>query len=274
MQNKKTTAILAALFLLPWGMQCLVNNFLPIYVAALPFATEKTVGLVTGLGSAITVGSQMIWAAIADRSGRKSRVLCLSLLIVAMCAVLFLVIPVKSVAVLLILTVLFYSSYMTHQPLIDTIGAEQYTKTKHTFSWFRSFASLGYGAMELLFVLLPHDSESIIFLYIAILAFASAGISLLLSDSKGSSVSNEQTRSAEKLTFSAPFVKYLVFTFFLFLCNSAITTFFPVFFTAENGLNGNIGLFSLIAGAGTFLEWGIMLLFSKKLQLCRSQLFL
>ena len=270
MHNKKTSAVLVALFLLPWGMQCLVSNILPIYVASLPFASESTVGLVTGIGALITMLSQFVWASIADRSKRKSRVLCTSLLIVTAASALFLAVPVTNIVILLVLTVLFYSSYMTHQPLIDTIGAEQYSQTKHPFSWFRSFASLGYGCMELLYILLLllNDNNGLIFLYIAILALASAVISLFVQDAKPAA--SETIKTAEKFTITASFVKFLVFTFFLFVCGSTITTFFPVYFTAEDGLRGDTKLFTLIAGVGTFLEWGIMLVLSKPISKLKS----
>lgn len=264
MQNKKTSAVLAALFFLPWCIQCLVTNILPMYVGGLPFATESTIGFVTGLGALITMVSQLIWSNIADRK-RKSRVLSASLLIVTVTSVLFLVVPVNNLAILLVLTVLFYSSYMTHQPLIDTIGAEQCSRTRHAFSWFRSFASLGYGCMELLYavLLLLNNNNSLIFLYIAILALASAAISLLVQDKKPDVTVTDMKKTAEKLTLTPSLVKFLIFTFFLFVCNSAITTFFPVYFTGETGLKGDTKLFTIIAGFGTFLEWGIMLVLSK-----------
>lgn len=265
MQNRKTSAILISLYLLPWGIQCLVTNILPIYIGELPFATESTIGLVTGIGALITMVSQLVWARIADRSKRKSRVLSASLLIVTVAALLFLAVPVRNLSVLLVLTVLFYSSYMTHQPLIDTISVEQCDRTRHPFSWFRSFASLGYGCMELLYILLLllNDNNSLIFLYIAILALVSAVISLLVQDRKPAASSTGVTKTTEKVNLSAPFVKFLVFTFFLFISNSVISTFFPVYFTDETGLNGDTKLFTLITGAGTFLEWGIMLVLSR-----------
>lgn len=265
MQNKKISAILIALYLLPWGIQCLVTNILPIYISELPFATESTIGLITGIGALITMVSQLIWARIADRSKRKSRVLSASLVIVTVAALLFLAVPVRNISVLLVLTVLFYSSYMTHQPLIETICVEQCDRTRHPFSWFRSFASLGYGCMELLYILLLllNDNNSLIFLYIAVLALVSAVISLMVQDRKPAASPAHVTQIMEKANISAPFVKFLVFTFVLFVSNSVISTFFPVYFTDETGLNGDTKLFTFITGVGTFLEWGIMLVFSR-----------
>lgn len=272
-KGSRTSATLIALYLLPWGIQCLVNNILPIYIGGLPFATESTIGLVTGIGALITMVSQLAWASITDRSRRKSRVLFVSLLIVTVASVLFLVVPVRNLCVLLVLTVLFHFSYMTHQPLIDTICAEQCTRTRHPFNWFRSFASLGYGSMELLYILLLllNDNNSLIFLYIAILALTSAGISLLMQDGKPAVSAARAEKTTEKTAMGAPFVKFLVYTFFLFVSNAVISTFYPVYFTDETGLNGDTKLFTLIAGVGTFLEWGIMLVLSKPISKLKPQ---
>ena len=126
--QKKLTYIMAFLYILPLGLQCIIGNFMPIYVASLPFATEKTVGEVTALGAIVTMLSQLIWTKCADKSGKKRDLLTLSLILVAAFSLLFLI-NIKSKPLLFIFVILFYSCYMTHQPLIDTIVSENHSKT-------------------------------------------------------------------------------------------------------------------------------------------------
>ena len=83
MKNKRITFALIALYFLPWGIQYLINNFMSVYVASLPFATEKTVGEVIGLGAIITCISQTVWPYFAGKAKNKSNVLCLSLVLLA-----------------------------------------------------------------------------------------------------------------------------------------------------------------------------------------------
>ena len=83
MMQKNLTFPLMMLYLVPWGIQCIIGNFMPVYVASLPFATEKTVGEVAALGAVITMISQVVWTKFADKSKNKNNVLVLSLILLA-----------------------------------------------------------------------------------------------------------------------------------------------------------------------------------------------
>ena len=63
--------------------------------------------------------------------------------------------------------------------------------------------------------------------------------------------------------FNKDFIMFLVYTFFLFMGSSFLSTFFSVYFTSEGGLGGTIGLFSLLVTVATFIEWAIMMVFGK-----------
>ena len=129
--SRRLPVFLTALYLLPWGIQCLVNNFIPVYVASLPFATAQTVGDVVGLGAVITVFSQLLWSFFAGKAKNKSNVLALSLLLLGIFSLLFLIKGITKPLLFLFVT-LFYSSYMAHQPLIDTIAPKSRSPSRGT----------------------------------------------------------------------------------------------------------------------------------------------
>ena len=151
--QKRISFALIGLYLFPWGMQVLVDNFISVYTGSLPFATEKTVGEVGAIGAIVTMLAQLIWTRAAGRTKDKSNALTLSFVLVAVFASMFLIFDVTKPLLFLFVT-LFYSCYMTHQPLIDTIASDNYGKTGRPFGWFRSFASFGYAAMGFLFTFL------------------------------------------------------------------------------------------------------------------------
>ncbi len=261
----KTSVALVALYLLPWGIQCLVNNFMPVYVASLPFATERTVGEVVGLGAVITALSQLAWAFFAGKSRNKSNVLALSLLFLGASSLLFLSEDMTR-ARLFLFVILFYSAYMAHQPLIDTIASENYHKTGRSFGFFRSFASLGYAVMGLVFTLLPNENPKIFFLYCAVLAI----LSLVFSKTVSAKEEVKKEKSSGRV-FTTRFVLFLVYTFLLFVCSSSISAFFSVYFTGEEYLGGSVGIFSLLVSVSAVAEWLLVILFARWIPKMRSK---
>ncbi len=256
--NKKITISLIALYLLPWGIQCLINNFIPVYVASLDFATPKTVGEVAGLGAIITALSQLVWSYFAGKSKNKSNILALSLFFLTVFSLLFLKRNITK-SQLFIFVTLFYFCYMVHQPLIDTIASENYLKTKHSFGFFRSFASLGYAVMGLIFTVLPNEKPWLFFIYVAVLA----AISLVFSKTINCRTETKILESKDKKVFNNVFIKFLIYTFILYISSSSILAFFAVYYTSENALGGNVGTFSLLISIAAFAEWLVVLLFSK-----------
>ena len=264
----KTTLPLTLLYLLPWGIQCLVNNFMPVYLSSLPFATEKTVGYTVSLGAAVTMATQLAWAKAADQTGKKSGVLALSLLMLAVCSLPFLIGGMTE-ARLYLMIVLFYSCYMAHQPLIDTIAAENCQNTGLAFGRLRSFASLGYALCGLMFGLAAHRSANDFFVYVAGLAVVSALAAKGMPEQPRAygphttQKSPPETRPPGKAILNRAFLHFLVYTFLLFLCSSMLSAFFPVYYSTDRGLNADIGALSLMVSAGTFVEWMIMVLFGR-----------
>ena len=245
------------LYLLPWGIQCLVNNLIPIYVDSLSFATEKTIGFVTGLGAVITAISQIVWAYFAGKSKNKSNVLALSLFLMAVFSFLFLKKDITQTQ-LFIFVILFYACYMVHQPLVDSIASENYTKTKFTFGFFRSFASLGYAVMGMVFTILPNSNPSVFFLYTAILA----AISCFISKTVDCRVVEKASENKDKNVFNRVFIKFLIYTFILYISSSSILAFFPVYYKSE-ALGGSVGTFTLLISIAAFAEWLVVMLYSK-----------
>ncbi len=263
--KRRTTVSLMFLFFLAWGIQFLVGNFMPIYVASLPYADVETVGLITALGSVVTMGAQFVWTRIADKSKSKSRVLALNLVLVALTSVLYLT-GYMPLWLLLITTVVFYANYMVHQPLMDTIAAEGAPVTGRPFSWFRSFASLGYSCIGLLFTLVPGGSANSFFWYVLLLALATAAIALFAPPARAELPKQEaqaEPAAPEGSIWNRRFILFLVYSFLLFLCSSMTTNFLPVYYTAKDGIGGTSEVYSLLITIGTFIEWGVMLLFQK-----------
>ena len=258
--KKRTSFFLVAIYLLPWGIQCIIGNYLPIYVDSLSFSTPKTIGEVTALGAAITALSQLLWALVAKKAKNKNTVLALSLLFLAGFSLLFVI---KDVSKLwfFVFIVLFYSVYMAHQPLVDTIASETYTQTRFSFGFFRSFASLGYALMPLAFLLLPSDNPSIFFISAAVLAFASVFLAVMLPRPKEITI-EEISDKNNKNVFNPDFVKFLVYTFVLFFIGSALGAYVPVYYTSQEYLGGSMESFNLLVSISAISEWLLVMAFA------------
>ena len=89
--RKNITLSLAALYLFPWGIQCLADNFISVYTERLPFATAGTVGNVAAIGAVVTMVSQLIWTGAAGKAKDKCSVLSVSLILLAAFSLLFLI---------------------------------------------------------------------------------------------------------------------------------------------------------------------------------------
>ena len=265
--QKKLTFSLILLYLVPWGIQCIIGNFMPVYVASLPFATEKTVGEVAALGAVITMISQVVWTKIADKSKSKNNVLALSLILLAIFSGLFLIKGITK-PLLYLFVILFYSCYMTHQPLIETISSENYSKTKHSFAWFRSFASFGYALVGLLLTVLPNDKPEKFFIYSSVLAILSVIIAKMV-PSKRTEV--KKTVKQKEGVYNKKYISFLILTFLFYFCSSITATFLPVYYTAKDGIGGSVGVLSLMISVATFLEWGIMIVFSGVLEKMKAK---
>ena len=257
--SKKLTFALVAVYLFPWGLQFLINNFMPIYVASLPFATEKTVGGIISVGAGTVMLSQLIWANIADHSKDKSKVLAASFILVLISSVLFLTVKM-SIFMLYLLSFVLYLSFMAHQLLVDTITAENYQKTNKSFAYFRAFATLGYAVIGIIFAFVTPKEENGFFIYVIIICLISFVTSLLINTSN---VNYKKDNKIKVKFINKSFILFLVYTCILFICGSMISTFFPVYYSSDKGLGGSVGTFSLLVTIGSFIEWGVLLLFSK-----------
>ena len=116
--SRRRTVCLSAIYLFPFALQCFVNNLMPIFVASLDFATEKTVGEVAGVGAIMTAVSLLVWSFFTGKARRKGRVLALSMGLVFATSLLFLLKDI-TYGKLMVFVVLFYCCYMSHQPIVD-----------------------------------------------------------------------------------------------------------------------------------------------------------
>ncbi len=258
MNSKRVTFSLLGMYLLPWGIQYLVNNFMSVYVASFPFSTEKTVGEILGIGALVTCLSQTVWSYVAGKARNKANVLCLALILLTVFSLLFLN-GAMTKTLLYISVILFYSCFMAHQPLIDTICSEIHQQTKNSFGFFRSFASLGYALMGFVLVVLPHEKPTAFFAYSAILAALSAVLSKMVRAPRVQNIPEDKNKNI----FNSAYINFLIYTFVLFVGCSGITAFFAVYFTSPEGLGGDLGMFSLVLGIGAFVEWLVVMFYSR-----------
>ena len=259
--QKRLTGTLILLYTLPWGLQCIVNTFMSVYVASLPFSTEQTVGNVMAFGSAVTMLSQLVWSRFADGSGNKFRILTLSLLLIAAFSVPFLTLTMTP-ALLYVCVFLFYFCFMVHQPLLDTIATENAGKLTLSFGAVRSFSTFGFALAGLICGIVGFTTSTDIFIYIAVIAAVSAVISMT-APKETSQASAKKERFDLAGLFNRRFVCFLVFTFLLYMTSAINVTFFPVYYT--DVLHGEMKLLGIMSSAEAFLEWGIMILFGAKI---------
>lgn len=258
MKNKKLTFSLLGIYMLPWGIQYLINNFMSVYVASLPFGNEKTIGEILAIGAVVTCISQAIWSYFAGKAKNKANVLCMSLVFLTAISLIFLKSGMNK-PLLYISVVLLYSCFMAHQPLVETICTEVHQQTSLSFGFFRSFASLGYAIAGIVLLFLPHKNPSLIFVYSAILAAVSAVFSKMVHAPRVYNAPEEKNKNI----FNSAYIKFMIYTFVLGTGCSSITAFFAVYYTSPGGLGGDLGTFSLILGIASFVEWIVVMLYSK-----------
>ena len=259
--QKRLTGILILLYTLPWGLQCIVNNFMSVYVASLPFSTEQTVGNVMAFGSAVIMLSQLVWAKIASRSTNKFKILTLSLLLIVLFSLPFLYMKMN-LPLLYIAVFLFYFCFMVHQPLIDSITAENADKLTLPFGAIRSFASFGFALAGLILGVVGFKSAKDIFYYVAIIAGVSAIISMA-APKETIITHQENEKSGFSKLFNRSFIYFLIYTFLLYMTSAVNVVFFPVYYS--DVINGNLELLSIVISIEAFLEWGIMIIFGGKI---------
>lgn len=258
MRSKKVTFALSGMYLFSWGIQYLINNFMPVYVASLPFSTDKTVGEVLAIGAIVTCISEAVWSYIAGKAKNKANVFFVSLIMLIATSLLFLYKGMTK-PLLYICVVLLYGVYMVHQPLTDTICSEIHHQTKFSFGFFRSFASLGYALTGFVLVILPNENPTSIFVYTAVVAAATAVFSKLVRAPRVYNAPEEKNKNI----FNSAYIRFLIYAFVLGVACNSISAFFAVYFTSTDGLGGSIGMFSIIMGAGAFVEWLIVMIYSK-----------
>ncbi len=261
MMNKRLTWALLILYTLPWGLQCLVNNFMSVYVASLPFTTEQTVGSIMAFGSAVTILSQLVWAKIAYRSKNRFNVLALSFLLIVLFSIPFICLNMN-LPMLCVAVFLFYFCFMVHQPLIDSISSENANKLIYPFGAVRSFASFGFALAGLVLGVVGFKSAKDIFYYVAIIAGISAIISMTAPKETPHRHSEKKRFNFTKI-FNKQYVYFLIYTFLLYMTSAVNVVFFPVYYT--DVLKGNLGLLSIVISVEAFLEWGIMMVFGSKI---------
>lgn len=259
--RRRFTGTLILLYALPWGLQCIVNTFMSVYVASLPFSTDQTVGNVMAFGAAVTMLSQLVWSRIAYRSKNRFKILTLSLILLVLFSTPFLFLEMN-LPLLYASIFLFYFCFMVHQPLIDSIATENTGKLVLSFGAVRSFSTFGYALAGLVLGIIGYKSSKDIFYYIAVLA----GISAIISATAPKEQLSEQSKK-ERFNFAGLFNKrfvcFLIYTFMLYMISSVNVVFFPVYYS--DVLHGELKYLSIMSSIEAFLEWGIMIVFGAKI---------
>lgn len=269
--QKRLTGTLILLYALPWGLQCIVNTFLSVYVSSLPFSTEQTVGTVMAFGSAVTMLSQLVWSHIAYRCANRFRLLALSLFLVALFSLPFLYLKMDPL-LLYAAVFLFYFCFMVHQPLLDSIATENTGRLTLSFGAVRSFSTFGYALVGLILGIAGFSASADIFYYIAAIAVLS-GVIALTAPKEPLRRPAAKSRLNYRGLFSRRFVCFLLFTFLLYMTSAVNVVFFPVYYAEV--LQGSVKLLGIMSSGEAFLEWGIMILFGAKIaKMAPRKLFL
>ena len=269
--QKRFTGTLILLYTLPWGLQCIVNTFMSVYVSSLSFSTEQTVGNVMAFGSAVTMLSQLVWAKIAAGSKNRFRLLALSLVLIALFCLPFLLLRM-SLPLLYVSIFLFYFCFMVHQPLLDSIATENAERLTLSFGAVRAFSTFGFALTGLVCGMIGFTSSSDIFYYIAVISLISAAIAFTSPKEARAPLQNRE-RSGFAGLLNKRFILFLVFTFLLYLTSAVNVVFFPVYYT--DVLQGDVELLGIMSSIEAFLEWGIMIVFGAKIaKMAPRKLFL
>ena len=241
------------LYLIQFGTQYIGYNFLPVYIDALPFATNSTVGLVTAVGAATTVLAQPVWGRLGDHAKSKNTVLICALVFQTLTAFLFFA-EIPSLWLLILATVVFYIPFLAPQVLIETIIVENLDKLKARFGTLRCFGSGGAALMAFIFGAVSDMTNVKAFTLFAVFAAASILPLLLLPRTEGHARTSLEKVSAGSILKNRRFALFLLYGFALFLCGTMINTFMPIYFVTEQGLNAGVEVYGIFFGFTILLE--------------------
>lgn len=247
------TAAAMAYYLVQFGTQYIGYNYLPVYIEALPFATNSTVGLVTAVGAATTVLAQPVWGSLADHAKTKNRILLSAIVLQALTGLLFFS-DIPNLWLLLLCTVLFYIPFLAPQVLIDTIAVENLGRLKVRFGTLRCFGSGGAALMAFIFGFVSDMTNVKAFALFSLFAAGSILPMLFLPRTEGHARTSGRRVSPAVLLKNGRFMLFLFYGFSLFLCGTMILTFMPIFFITEKGLNAGVDVYSIFFGFTILLE--------------------
>ncbi len=139
-----------ALFLMAFYVtNAVYQGFLPIYFKQNLHFSSSQIGWIFAVVAIISVATQPFWGARGDRMKSRNaliRILCFSAAIVMLSLLL-----AKSYPIVLVLTCLFASFYMSIQPMGDSIIFESLMKHDHPFGPIRLAGGLSFAVASVLF---------------------------------------------------------------------------------------------------------------------------
>ena len=106
---------------------------------------------------------------------------------------------------------------------------------------------------------LPNKSPTSIFVYTAVVAAITAVFSKMIRAPRVYNAPEEKNKNI----FNSAYIRFLIYAFVLGTGCSSISAFFAVYFTSPEGLGGSIEMFSMIMGLSAFVEWLIVMFYSK-----------
>ncbi len=260
-----------ALYMLIWGSQYIVYNYLPIYIDSQPFATNTTTGFAVALGSAVIMVSQPFWGAMADKAKTKNLVLGIGLLFSAVFIFLF-VLNQKSVVMLFLCVAVFYFFFLAPQTVVDTISLENIGHLGVPYSRLRAGGSCGSALTALGLSFVPGISSTAVFIVFACLIGLSFFPFMMAPKTAGHQSKSDTDASVQPGVKKASFADLLKnkklmliisFVFLGFISNSFMTTFFPVYYATNRGLNAGTGMLSTFMFVAIIIE-ALLMLFSHK----------
>lgn len=248
----KTGAVFCVLYFLIGAAQYFGTSYMSLFVHSFDFVNEMTVGVIMAVNYIFAAVGQFFWGNLADQSRTKNRVLCI-VLAGTFATTWLLILPAhRSVTTLLPCVMLLNLFMLVPLTIYDAIVVENSGACRLPFGSMRSFSSAGSAAASfLLFVIGTFSSVTVRpQTGLAVMAFAAlAALLPLHSVPKTYGHAYGQTiRRAQQLRVlmkNRRFLLLLMFGLFNFTCTGCYVSYYSIFFTSEQGLNGTLDLLNL-----------------------------
>ena len=254
--GKKTDISLILTYIFLWGMQ-FSGTLFSIFIDSLPFTTAETIANISSVNSVVIMLSQFAWTKVADRTRNKTNLIALSLFMIIFSSITFYFCELN-IVLLYVLVIIYNAAFCAHTPLIDTVTAEHTRTAKRPFAFYRSFGTLGYALIGIVFALIPNMEAKGGFIFMA----AFAVLSIISSRFIGirSEISLPKQKRSYNGVFNKRFILLLVYFFIYSIGTTFMNIYTSIYFTSEEHLGGSVNTYVAVLTVATVIEWLVLLL--------------